>query len=211
MAASVYRAAVLFGNTKHIAAAEKVYTTIGGEDPSSSSSTTTPEPANRKRHAAARRPQHHRVAVTPLHHPHSSRATKHITSSGWLTPVVDPHSFHKVGKESAEGQAFVLMMYAARNDWIASGGIVGNSPLKGKTNEAVANVIGVGVVAGSSASAGGNSGGLSGVGNVGPSVSNSTSSNSTTGARANGARRIPAGHILVVLGALIAGAMILVV
>ncbi|KAF8597060.1 hypothetical protein BDV93DRAFT_499963 [Ceratobasidium sp. AG-I] len=225
MAASVYRAAVLFGNTDHLAAAEKVYTTIGGEDPTSSSSsvtssatssstsTETPEPGRKRHAAAARRPQHHRVALSPLHHSHSSRATKHLTSTGWLTPVVDPHAFHKVGKESAEGQAFVLMMYAARNDWIASGGVVGNgTAVKGKTNGAAANIVGVGVVAGSPASVGdGSSGGLSGVGNVGPSVSNSTSSNSTTSAGANGAQRTSAGHGLVVLGALVVGAMVLVV
>lgn len=227
MAASVYRAAVLFGNTDHLAAAENVYTTIGGADPSpssssssspsassitsSASSSVTPEPGRKRHAAAARRPQHHRVALSPLHHTPRATSSKHITSTGWLTPVVDPHSFHQAGTESAEGQAFVLMMYAARNDWIASGGVVGNSTLKSKANGAAANVVGVGVVAGSPASvADGSSGGLNGVGNVGPSVSNSTSSsNSTTSA--SGAQRMSVTSGLIAFGALVAGTSVLVI
>lgn len=45
----------------------------------------------------------------------------HITSDGWLTPVVNPHSFGSEGSNSAEGQAFVLMMDAAHKDWVDAG------------------------------------------------------------------------------------------
>jgi hypothetical protein len=194
MAASVYRAAVLFNNSKHIAAAEKVYTTIGGPTSPSSSSTSSSESesptptTSKKRRSHARRAQHHRVPISALHH-HNPRADTHITSDGWLTPVVDPHSFHKLGKESAEGQAFVIMMYAARNDWLAKGGQVGSGNglvATGGSGSAAANVVGVGVVAGSPASVGdgGSTGGegLNGVGNVG-----GNSNTTTTTANANGA------------------------
>ncbi|KAG8743545.1 hypothetical protein FRC10_011785 [Ceratobasidium sp. 414] len=209
MAASVYRAAVLFNNTDHLAAAEKVYTTIGGpassSPPSPSSSTAesststtgseTPTPTL-KRRSHARRATHHRVPLAVLHHPNSysqlrTRASTQIDNDGWLTPVVDPHAFHKVGKESAEGQAFVLMMYAARNDWLASGlevkvaGVGGAGP--------VANVVGVGVVGGSPAGVGNGSGGGSGGGGLSGPVNvgggggtNGTASNGTA-TNANGA------------------------
>lgn len=45
----------------------------------------------------------------------------HIDSDGWLTPVVNPHSFGNEGEHSPEGQAFVLMMQAAWSDWEAAG------------------------------------------------------------------------------------------
>ncbi|CAE6500540.1 unnamed protein product [Rhizoctonia solani] len=44
-----------------------------------------------------------------------------IISNGWLTPVVNPHSFREEGAESAEGQAFVLQMHAAWADWVEDG------------------------------------------------------------------------------------------
>ncbi|KAG8710389.1 hypothetical protein FRC08_017233 [Ceratobasidium sp. 394] len=185
MAASVYRAAVLFNDTKHIADAEKVYTTIGGPasstSPSSPSTTDseTPTPTT-KRRSHARRATHHRVPLSVLHQP---RAPTHIDADGWLTPVVDPHAFHKIGKESAEGQAFVLMMEAARNDWRASG-------LHVKTGGGgqVANVVGVGVVGGSPASVGnGAGGGLSGPVNVGAGAGGTAGNATTATANPNGA------------------------
>ncbi|KAG9084711.1 hypothetical protein FRC06_003934 [Ceratobasidium sp. 370] len=225
MAASVYRAAVLFGNTDHIAAAEKVYTAISGpassSPPSRSSSSTaesststsdseTPTPTS-KRRSHARRATHHRVPLSVLHHSNSHshsrsqlqiRALTHIDQDGWLTPVVDPHAFRKVGKESAEGQAFVLMMYAARNDWLASGLQlkVGGGSGGGRAGP-VANVAGVGVVGGSPASVGnGNGGGgLSGPVNVGGGGgTNGTTSNGTTvNANANGAESGHSSRLLV--------------
>ncbi|KAF9018281.1 Six-hairpin glycosidase [Hymenopellis radicata] len=46
---------------------------------------------------------------------------QHFTADGWLTPVVNPHSYGVEGSESAEGQAFVLMMQAAYQDWVDDG------------------------------------------------------------------------------------------
>jgi hypothetical protein len=44
-----------------------------------------------------------------------------LTPQGWLTPVVNPHSFGEQGSESAEAQAFVLQMHAAWEDWVMDG------------------------------------------------------------------------------------------
>lgn len=45
----------------------------------------------------------------------------HITPDGWLTPVVNPNSFHDEGSNSPEAQAFVLQMHAAWSDWVENG------------------------------------------------------------------------------------------
>jgi rhamnogalacturonyl hydrolase YesR len=47
---------------------------------------------------------------------------KHVGTDGWLTPVVDPMDVGNEGKESPEGQAFVLELHAAYRDWNATGG-----------------------------------------------------------------------------------------
>jgi hypothetical protein len=41
----------------------------------------------------------------------------HIDGDGWLSPVVDPNNFPKEGSHSAEGQAFVVSMYAGYREW----------------------------------------------------------------------------------------------
>ena len=43
---------------------------------------------------------------------------RHLTSDGWLTPVVNSHSYGEKGNESAEAQAFVLQLHAAHRDWV---------------------------------------------------------------------------------------------
>ncbi|KAG8681491.1 hypothetical protein FRC11_001048, partial [Ceratobasidium sp. 423] len=81
-----------------------------------------------------------------------------------------PHSFKKVGQHSAEGQAFVLMMYTSRNDYLSARKIKAGS---------AANVIGI-----SSTSSGMNTtsgGGLNGVGNVGAGLNSNSSSSFTSG------------------------------
>ena len=186
IAASVYRAATLFGLTEHVPYAEKIYATIGGVSTNPTNSTSTsassqPSSTPARRHRAARDTNaHHRVQLSHLHHP---RASKHITSDGWLTPVVNPHSFSVLGEKSAEGQAFVVMMYAARNDYLAS---------QSKTSGA-AKVIGTGTSGGAGA-------GLVGVGNVGAQAGSGSGSNSTT-EETNGAGRLGVG-MGVVLGAM---------
>ena len=39
----------------------------------------------------------------------------------WLTPVVNPHSFGELGSQSPEGQAFVVELVAAYDDWVNAG------------------------------------------------------------------------------------------
>ena len=50
----------------------------------------------------------------------------HFDGNGWLTPVVNPHSFGVEGRESPEGQAFVVMMYSAWRDWVEEGAVGAN-------------------------------------------------------------------------------------
>lgn len=45
----------------------------------------------------------------------------HFTPEGWLTPVVNPHSYRAQGEKSGEGQAFVVMLHAAYNEWKDAG------------------------------------------------------------------------------------------
>ncbi|KAL5522252.1 hypothetical protein ACEPAF_2109 [Sanghuangporus sanghuang] len=51
----------------------------------------------------------------------------HFDAQGWLTPVVNPHSFSQEGEKSAEAQAFVVMMYAAWRDWEQEGAVGANA------------------------------------------------------------------------------------
>jgi len=46
---------------------------------------------------------------------------QHLTSDGWLTPVVNPHSYGLEGNVSAEAQAFVIQLHAAHRDWVLNG------------------------------------------------------------------------------------------
>lgn len=71
---------------------------------------------------------------------------KHFTKEGWLTPVVNPHTFSAPGEESAEGQAFVIMMHAAWKRWedVGGPGIDG----KKRKNGAVERPLSLGLVAG---------------------------------------------------------------
>jgi len=47
-----------------------------------------------------------------------------IDSDGWLTQVVDPYAFGQQGSHSPEGQAFVLLLDSAYNQWNAGAGTV---------------------------------------------------------------------------------------
>ncbi|KAK0437610.1 uncharacterized protein EV420DRAFT_162311 [Desarmillaria tabescens] len=51
----------------------------------------------------------------------STSGYEHFTSDGWLTPVVNPHSYGVEGSDSAEAQAFVLLMQSAYEEWVADG------------------------------------------------------------------------------------------
>ncbi|CAE6421264.1 unnamed protein product [Rhizoctonia solani] len=211
MAASTYRAAVLFNNTKWIDQANKVYQVIGGSESNSTISTSTsastePTPSASKHRMV--RQVHHRVQLShlnPLQHSNAvldhgsrplARASQHITSEGWLTPVVDPHSFKVIGEHSAEGQAFVVMMYTSRNDYLQS--------QKLKIGGGAANVIGFGSITGLNTT----DGGLNGVGNAGAGLnSNSSSTSGSSEERKNEdykAASFEVGTIIGAVGAVVA-------
>ncbi|GAA5992131.1 hypothetical protein JCM10908_001780 [Rhodotorula pacifica] len=66
---------------------------------------------------------------------------RHISSSGVLSPVTDPMSFSRQlgnGQISPEGEAFVLLMEAARRDYIADGGKVDSSGGNADTHSSAA-------------------------------------------------------------------------
>ncbi|KAK4686019.1 hypothetical protein P7C73_g4107, partial [Tremellales sp. Uapishka_1] len=54
-----------------------------------------------------------------------------VNETGYLSQVVDPNSFDKQGTVSPEGQSFVVLAYAAYNDWTKAGsqGSTGSNPL----------------------------------------------------------------------------------
>jgi hypothetical protein len=54
----------------------------------------------------------------------------HFDSNGWLTPVVNPYNTGVQGTQSPEGQAFVVMMQAAWNDWVTDGSKGANAAVR---------------------------------------------------------------------------------
>lgn len=92
MASSVYRLAVLSKCYTHLPAAELFRSALINN--TASTSITLPSPRN---------------------------DTVGIDKDGWLTPVVNPLSFAVVGSQSPEGESFVLLMEAARSDWVSKG------------------------------------------------------------------------------------------
>ncbi|KAJ2925863.1 hypothetical protein H1R20_g11230, partial [Candolleomyces eurysporus] len=95
VAATVYRASLQYAGKKYkyIGNAERAWATLFNSTSSGSSNSSAPF-----------------VGYT------------HFTQEGWLTPVVNPHSYGEEGSRSAEGQAFVVMLAAARRDWIGVNG-----------------------------------------------------------------------------------------
>ena len=60
-----------------------------------------------------------------------SAVSSRVNSTGYLTQVVDPDDFINMGSQSPEGQSFVILAYAAYNEWVALGrqGEKGSNPL----------------------------------------------------------------------------------
>jgi hypothetical protein len=54
----------------------------------------------------------------------------HFDINGWLTPVVNPYDTAVQGSQSPEGQAFVVMMQAAWNDWVTNGSKGANAAVR---------------------------------------------------------------------------------
>ncbi len=100
MAYTVYRLYTINGDTTYIRQAERSRTALyaSGATSTFSLSTTSTAPAST-----------------------STSGFEHFTSDGWLTPVVNPHNYGVEGSESAEAQAFVLLMQSAYQEWVADG------------------------------------------------------------------------------------------
>ncbi|KAK0432611.1 Six-hairpin glycosidase-like protein [Armillaria borealis] len=103
MAYTVYRLYTINGDTTYIRQAERSRTALYASGATSSfslstSTSTSTAPAST-----------------------STSGYEHFTSDGWLTPVVNPHSYGVEGSESAEAQAFVLLMQSAYEEWVADG------------------------------------------------------------------------------------------
>ncbi|KAF5378135.1 hypothetical protein D9615_007521 [Tricholomella constricta] len=102
LASTVYRLALLWGEHSHLPLAERTRSALfsspttsggGGDNTSGGDKDNTL----------------------------SSSALAHFDAEGWLTPVVNPHSYGRLGAQSAEAQAFVVEMQAAWRDWVADG------------------------------------------------------------------------------------------
>jgi len=85
-------------------------------------------------------------ALAPSNTTASFSGYQHLTTDGWLTPVVNPYSYGKQGKESAEAQAFVLQLHAAHRDWVSVGSKGQNSA---KVLVASKNIVTVATIVGS--------------------------------------------------------------
>jgi hypothetical protein len=118
LAATVYHLALLTGNKTFIPQAERtraaLFAANGTSAPSSSSSGSSSNSSSAS-------------ASSAFTH------TPYFTTSGWLSPVVDPLNVGSEGSQSPEGQAFVLMLYAAWRDWdaVSSNGQRTNSATHG--------------------------------------------------------------------------------
>jgi hypothetical protein len=108
LAATVYHLALLTGNKTFIPQAERtraaLFATNGTSAPSSPSPSPSPSPSSTSSSNSSSAFAH----------------TPHFTTAGWLSPVVDPLNVGSEGSQSPEGQAFVLMLYAAWRDWNAA-------------------------------------------------------------------------------------------
>ncbi|TFK35178.1 Six-hairpin glycosidase-like protein [Crucibulum laeve] len=94
VAAATFRLAVLWNDVKHVPNAEKARVALFSPANNASDSGNSTSSLN---------------------------GFQHLTSEGWLTPVVNPHSYGEQGKESPEGQAFVVDLHSAWRDWVADG------------------------------------------------------------------------------------------
>lgn len=72
----------------------------------------------------------------------NSSGLVHFDQDGWLRPVVDPYNVGAAGSKSPEGQAFVVMMQAAYNDWEQDGSKGGGTRLALSLEVLLASIIG---------------------------------------------------------------------
>ncbi|GAA5869292.1 hypothetical protein JCM3774_004195 [Rhodotorula dairenensis] len=76
---------------------------------------------------------------------------RHVSSEGVLSPVTDPLSFKwelEAGQVSPEGEAFLLLMEAARRDFIANGGKVDSSEGNADSSSSATRTVAVAIATG---------------------------------------------------------------
>ncbi|KAG7443858.1 Six-hairpin glycosidase [Guyanagaster necrorhizus] len=110
MAYTVYRLYTVTGDTSYIRQAERSRQALYASGVTSTYSLSASSTSTSTASASAS------TSTSP-----STSGYKHFTSDGWLTPVVNPHSYGLEGSESAEAQAFVLLMQSAYEEWVADG------------------------------------------------------------------------------------------
>ncbi|KAJ6496689.1 Six-hairpin glycosidase [Mycena vitilis] len=150
LASTVYRVSLLWNDHSHLPNAEKCRQALFAASSSPSSSTSPPSSAaassrsvaSSSRSSGSESPSSGSAshssgssvsasATSPAASPSSTTAPltglTHFTDDGWLTPVVNPHQFGVEGKNSPEGEAFVLELQAAYNEWVAGGSVGANA------------------------------------------------------------------------------------
>ncbi|KAJ6547575.1 Six-hairpin glycosidase-like protein [Mycena capillaripes] len=140
LASTVYRVSLLWNDHSHLPNAEKCRQALFAASNSSSSSTTSPSSTAASASSAAHSSgsASHSLgssisssATSPIASPSATTAPLtgliHFTDDGWLTPVVNPHQFGVEGKNSPEGEAFVLELQAAYSEWVAGGSVGANA------------------------------------------------------------------------------------
>ncbi|KXN84655.1 Lactam utilization protein lamB [Leucoagaricus sp. SymC.cos] len=113
LASTVFRGAVLLNQFTHVPAAERIRMTLFSPSSSPLSSSSTSSLGTTTSSTA-----------TP---PSLFDNYAHLTTEGWLTPVVDPYSFGQQGSKSPESEAFILQLHSAWRDWVTDGARGANS------------------------------------------------------------------------------------
>ncbi|KAJ7172464.1 Six-hairpin glycosidase-like protein [Mycena filopes] len=134
LASTVYRASLLLGDHSHLPNAEKSRKALFAHPlwPALASSGSSSKPSGSAvSKSASASASASATASAPSASPSATAAPlkdlEHFTSDGWLTPVVNPHQFGVQGNDSPEGEAFVVSLQAAYNEWVAGGSVGANA------------------------------------------------------------------------------------
>ncbi|KIM74461.1 hypothetical protein PILCRDRAFT_702405 [Piloderma croceum F 1598] len=149
MASTVYRMALMSNVHTHVPLAEKSRLTLSALSSNASSSDSTSQSTTATNSTISRTTSTTSAPSSTSTSPStldSAGPLQHFTSSGWLTPVVDPYMISEQGTTSPEGEAFVLEMTAAWKDWVAAGSPGANGCLRVSVGWAWAVTLGTGVV-----------------------------------------------------------------
>ncbi|KAF8639334.1 hypothetical protein AX17_001582 [Amanita inopinata Kibby_2008] len=147
LASTVYRASLLFDYHHNLPMAERSRLALFASSPSSSSSETTSLPPSTSTSPPPSTSDTSTATFTSASASASQSSTSspldnmaHFSPDGYLTPVVNPHSFGVQGEKSAEAQAFVLELQAAWRDWVADGAKGANAARRTVSDGAVSGV-----------------------------------------------------------------------